>query len=66
MVWDGYVGKTVFIEDNNNRTYHGVVQEIIDIGNGILFLSFIYVDKFGNKRWVTLRVSEIIKIKEEL
>lgn len=66
MNWNDYVGKKVFIVDVNDKTYSGIVQEFIDAGHGILFISFIFKDYAEIERWQTLRISEIKRIKEEL
>lgn len=61
MDWNIWIGKKVFLRTIRERVYSGVVQEVQDIGDGIMFLSFI--DKFGE--WVTVTTKEIAEIKEE-
>lgn len=56
-----YEGMKVFISLKNNRFYSGIVKEIADSGNGLIFISII--DKFG--KWVTFSSGEIISIQEE-
>jgi len=56
-----YQGKKVFISLKNHRVYTGVVKEILDQGNGLVFISII--DKFGNN--VTFATGELISIQEE-
>lgn len=61
MDWKGWEGKRVFLRTNKSKVYSGVVKEVADVGDGVIFFSII--DKFGS--WVTVVVSEIIEIKEE-
>lgn len=60
-VWKRFENKKVFLRTNNNRVYCGIVQEVVDVGNGIIFISLI--DK--NNKWVTIINNEIAEIKEE-
>ena len=59
--WNHWIGKKVYIILKNNRKYSGVVNEIHDAGNGLIFISII--DKFGE--WVTFSISELTSIEEE-
>lgn len=59
--WNKWQGRRIFLRTNKDRVYTGVVQEIADCGDDLIFLSLI--DKFG--AWVTVIVSEIVEIKEE-
>lgn len=60
-VWEKYEGKKVFLRTNKNRVYSGVIKEIADVGNGIIFISLI--NSLG--QWTTVVGSEITEIKEE-
>ena len=59
--WKRWEGKKVFLVLKNNRKYQGVVEEVHDSGDGLIFLSI--TDKFG--KWVTFTISEIDVIQEE-
>lgn len=61
MEWIDWERKFVFVRTGVGKVYSGVVQEVADIGDGVIFISLI--DKFDN--WVTLAVKEIVEIKEE-
>jgi len=61
MEWNYWKGKKIFVELRGGGFYNGVVQEVLDEGNGLIFISII--DKFG--RWVTFSIKEILKIVEE-
>lgn len=61
MDWNEWTGKKIFVQLRSGAVYSGVVKEVSDQGNNLIFISII--DKFGS--WVTFTVSEIIKIKEE-
>ncbi|MCK9371143.1 LSm family protein [Candidatus Dojkabacteria bacterium] len=56
-----YVGKNVFVTLRNGRIYKGIVTEIEDVGNGLIFVSINYKDD----KIVTLIASEITEMKEE-
>lgn len=56
-----YIGKRIFIILKNKRQYSGIVMEVADIGNGVVFISI--RDKFN--RWVTFSSGEIEVIQEE-
>jgi len=60
-VWKKYEGKKVFLRTNKNRVYSGVVKDISDVGNDVVFISLI--DIKGD--WVTISINEIVEIKEE-
>lgn len=59
--WNRWKGKKVFIRTNRDRFYSGIVGEVIEVGEGLAFISL--VDKFD--MWVTISTSEIAEIKEE-
>lgn len=61
MDWKGWEGKKVFLRTNKSKVYSGIVKEVDDKGDRIIFISII--DKFG--MLVTLITSEILEIKEE-
>ena len=61
MDWNGWTGKKIFLRTIKGKVYSGNVEDVEDIGNGIIFLSLI--DKFG--KLVMVVTSEIIEIKEE-
>ena len=60
-VWEKYVGKKVFLRTNNQRTYSGIVQEAIDVGDGLIFISLIT----AQGKWVTVTAQDIVEIKQE-
>lgn len=60
-VWDKYEGRKVFLRTNKDRTYYGVVKEIVDAGDGVIFISIVRYDGM----WTTVLTSEIVEIKEE-
>lgn len=55
-------GKSVFIETKTGRKYSGLVEEVSDFGNGLIFISI--TDKFN--MWVTLALNDISVIEEEV
>lgn len=57
----GYLGKRVYIITRGQRNYSGVVIEVDDRDNKLVFLTII--DKFNKK--VTFLASELAEIKEE-
>ena len=59
--WKKWMGKKVFIRTNKDRYYSGQVGEVVDVGDGLAFISL--VDKFD--MWVTVATTEIAEIKEE-
>lgn len=59
--WKRWEGKKIFIRTNKDRTYSGIVGEVVDVGNGLAFISF--RDRFD--MWVTVATTEIAEIKEE-
>ena len=61
-VWSKYEGKKVFLRTNKDRVYSGVIKEVADVGNGIIFISLI---SSVTGKWTTIVSSEIIEIKEE-
>lgn len=61
MDWNVWIGKQIFLRTNKDKVYSGIVKEVADVGDGIIFLSLL--DKFG--QWVTVTVKEIVEIKEE-
>lgn len=62
-VWQRYEGKKVFILTIKSRTYSGIVEEIVDTGDGITWITIIN-SKDG--KFATFLASEISEIKEEL
>jgi hypothetical protein len=58
--WKRWEGKKIFVR-TKTHVYSGVVKEVADVGDGIVFISFL--DKFGN--WVTVTSTEILEMKEE-
>ena len=60
-VWSKYEGKKIFLRTNKDRVYNGVVKEVADVGDGVIFISIIRYDG----KWVTVVASEIVEIKEE-
>lgn len=61
MEWKRWEGLKVFIRTKSGKFYSGVVKEVADIGDGIIFISLI--DKFG--QWVSVTAKEIVELKEE-
>ena len=61
MEWKVWEQKRVFLRTKFDKVYSGIVQEVADVGDGVIFLSLL--DKFDN--WVTITVKEIVEIKEE-
>lgn len=61
MDWNDWNGKRIFVQLKSGGVYSGMVKEVSDVGDGLVFISII--DKFG--QWVTFTVQEIIKIVEE-
>ena len=59
--WNNFIGKKVFVILKNKRSYSGVVEEVNDVGNGLIFLGL--RDKFG--QFLMFAVSEIEVIEEE-
>lgn len=60
-VWNKFLNKKVYICLKNNRTYSGIVTEVADVGDGLVFISLRYKDE----KEVTITTSEIMEIKEE-
>ena len=60
-VWKEYVGKKVFLRTKNNRVYSGIVNEVSDTGEGLIFI--LIKDKFD--KLVGFATGEILEIKEE-
>lgn len=60
-IFERFEGKKVFISLKNNNIYNGIVSEVADLGNGLIFISI--VDKFN--KWVTFSSGEIAEIREE-
>lgn len=60
--WNRWKGKKVFIRTKRDRFYSGLVGEVVEISDGLAFISL--VDKFD--MWVTVSTSEIAEIKEEI
>ena len=61
MDWNGWIGKKIFLRTRKDKVYSGVVKEVQDCGDGLVFISLI--DKFDN--WVTVTANEIAELKEE-
>jgi small nuclear ribonucleoprotein (snRNP)-like protein len=59
--WKKWIGKKVFIRTKNGRFYSGVVTEVLDNGDALIFITIL--DKFS--KYVCFASSEIIEIKEE-
>lgn len=55
-----YIEKVVKINLKSGFYYQGVVKEVADVGNGLIFISII--DK--RNQWVTFSSNEIISINE--
>lgn len=60
-VWRKYEGMKVFVILKSGREYSGKVKEIVDAGNGLVFISII--DK--KNHFVTFSSGEIKVIQEE-
>jgi small nuclear ribonucleoprotein (snRNP)-like protein len=56
-----FVKKKVFIILKNKREYTGIVNDIEDLGNGLLFIHF--TDKFGQR--IIFASGEIEVMEEE-
>lgn len=61
MDWKKWNGKKVFLRTNKGKVFQGVIEEVEDMGSGLIFISLI--DKFSN--FVTVTVGEIVEIKED-
>ena len=61
MDWNGWTGKKIFVQLKSGAVYSGVVTEVADTGDDVIFISI--KDKFG--MWVTFVANEIVKIVEE-
>jgi ribosome maturation factor RimP len=61
MDWEKWEGKKVFLRTDKDKVFSGIVKEVADIGDGIIFISLI--DRFG--LWITVPVSKIAELKEE-
>ena len=59
-IWNKWKDKRVFIKTINNRSYSGVVINITDIGNGVMFISI--KDRFG--KLIDFSINEISRIEE--
>lgn len=59
--FDRYLEQRVFIKLKSGRFYTGVLKEVADTGNGLMFISFI--DRFGE--WVTVSSNELEAIEPE-
>ena len=59
--WDKWKDKKVFIRTKNGRFYSGVVDEVADTGDGLIFITIL--DKF--QKYVCFASGEIMEIKEE-
>lgn len=60
-VWKEYLGKKIFLRTVKDRIYIGVVKDITDLGDNIIFFSLT-----TSKGWVTVLARDIAEIKEEL
>jgi len=56
-----YRGKKVFVSLKSKRVYTGIINEVIDVGKGLYFITI--KDKF--KQSVTFSSNEIEVIQEE-
>ena len=61
MDWMRWKTKHVFLRTKHGKVFSGEVEEVADMGDGLIFISII--DKFD--ALVMLRVDEIVEIKEE-
>jgi len=59
--WQDLRGKKVYVVLNKGKQYQGVVTDVDDTGNGLIFISIL--DKFN--KIVIFATSEIASIKEE-
>ena len=55
-----FIGKKVFIKLKSNRNYSGVVSEVNDVGNGLIFI--VIIDKFN--KFVMFTSGEIEVVEE--
>ncbi len=60
-VWKKYVGMKIFVILNNGRKYSGKVEEVVDAGNGLVFISI----TDNKNHFVTFSSGEIKVIQEE-
>ena len=55
-----YINKNVVIELKNSNKYFGVVKEVTEYKNGLIFISI--TDK--NNKLITFQFGEIVRIEE--
>jgi len=61
MDWNEWTGKRIFVQLRSGGVYSGKVDEVSDMGDGVIFISI--TDKFGQS--ITFTIKEIVKIVEE-
>lgn len=59
--WNKYLNKKVYVILKNKRNYSGIVKEIEDVGNGLVFISLIDI----KNKFVTFTIGEIEVIEME-
>ena len=61
MRWEGLIGKSIFVKLKKEQTYNGVVTEVVDTGDGFIWIHII--DKFN--KLVVFLTTEIVELKEK-
>lgn len=61
MIWNRLRGKRVFLRTKHDRRYTGIVDEIIDAGDGIVFIALKTYEGFD----VVITANELSELKEE-
>ena len=56
-----YLNKVVFIQTESGRNYSGILKEVHNSGNKLIWVSIL--DKFN--KWVTFEIKEIKLIEED-
>lgn len=59
--WTTWKDKKIFLQLKTGRKYTGIVTDIVDTGDGLIFLEII--DKFGKR--VMFTTGELVSIEEE-
>jgi hypothetical protein len=60
--WSYYTKKKVYIILKNKRVYSGIIENIEDVGNGIVWITL--TDKFDKR--VTISTGEVEMVEEEI
>lgn len=60
-VWNKFIEKKCYVRTNKDRTFSGIIKEVVEMSTNVYFISLVKPDG----KWVTIISSEVTEIKEE-